>query len=120
MNTAELTDLYGALEYSVLWLNEQPGLERTLIVCSDLENDTGKPTFAPPTKSLDASRVNVKLLFVTYGDADHWSSIEPAWRTYFSGAASFAMLDSGRAATAMIAPSTTPRKLDHPFLARSD
>lgn len=120
-NTALQTDLHGALEYSALWLNEQPGVEKTLIVFSDLENDTGKPSFDPPSKLLDVSKVHVKLLFVTYQDARHFQKIEAAWRKYFSAAASFAILDSGRSPTAMIAPSATPRNLaPPPVLQRSD
>jgi hypothetical protein len=118
-HTAPLTDLHGALEYSALWLNERSAAEKTLIVFSDLENDTGKPSFDPPAKSLDLSEVHVKLLYVSYRDAEHWQKIESAWRKYFSGARSFTMFDSGRSATALIDPNKTPRNLDHPFLTRT-
>ncbi len=118
-NTALLTDLHGALEYSALWLNEHPAAEKTLIVLSDLEHDTGKPSFDPPAKSLEMSQVQVKLLYVSYRDAEHWEKLESAWRKYFSGARIFTMLDSGRSASALIAPNKTPRKLDHPFLTRT-
>jgi hypothetical protein len=118
-NTAMLTDLHGALEYSALWLNEREAAEKTIIVLSDLENDTGTPSFDPPAKSLDLSQVQVKLLYVSYRDAQHWGKIESAWRKYFSRTRSFTMLDSGRSASALIAPNKTPRKLDHPFLTRT-
>jgi len=114
-NTAPLTDLYGALEYGALWLKEQPSAEKTLIVLSDLENDKGRPTFDPPLKSLDLRNIHIKLLFVTYRNADHWTRLESAWRKFFSNAASLTMLDSGRSPMAMISPSKTPRTLQHPF-----
>ncbi len=63
-NTAKLTDFHEALRYAVRFLNDQPQDEKVLLVCSDLEHDTGKPTFKPPATPLAVAQLHVRLLFV--------------------------------------------------------
>ena len=110
-NTGTKTDLHGAIPYSVRWANSQNAAEVTLIFCTDLEHDMGSPTFAPPTTPVDVRNLNVKLLFITYRNNAHWQKLETSWKTYFAGAASFEILDSGRSVNAIFSPSSVPRAL---------
>jgi hypothetical protein len=120
-NSSTRTDLYGALEYSFDWLSSQLGDEKYLIICSDLEHDTGNPTFNPPANVPDLGSRRVKLLFVSYGNSLHWKTLDAAWRNYFSRAASFEMLDSGRSSGATIVPpSAVPRQLANPLQTRNE
>jgi hypothetical protein len=115
-NTMLKTDLHGAVEYSVGWLNSQPGEEKILIVCSDLEHDTGRPTFAPPANLPDVKSLRVNLHFISHKNSQHWKQIEGQWGKYFSGAAGFEMLDSGRSSSALIiSASAVPRQVPNPL-----
>ena len=110
-NTGTRTDLHSVITYSVQWLRSQDSVEPTLILCTDLEHDTGVPTFAPPARHVDVSNLRVRLLFVTYKNNEHWEKLESEWRKYFNSAAAFEILDSGRSAGAIFTPSQVPRKL---------
>lgn len=119
-NTMLRTDVHGGVKYSASWLNSQPGDEKYLIVCSDLEHDTGSPTFAPPAGAVEVSNLRVKLHFISYKDDQHWKTVEAAWSKYFSRAAGFEILDSGRSTSAEIVPlSVVPRQLPNPLQTRS-
>lgn len=120
-NTMLRTDLHGAVKYSVSWLNSQPGDEKYLIVCSDLEHDTGSPTFAPPSSAVEVSKLRVKLHFISYKESQHWQVVETAWSKYFSRTAGFEMLDSGRSSSSeIVRPSVVPRQLPNPLQTRSN
>jgi hypothetical protein len=112
-NTAKLTDLHEALRYSIPYLNDQTHEEKALLVCSDLEHDTGKPTFKPPATPLDVARLHIKLLFVP-GNTQHLARLEADWKKYFGRAKTFGLFDSGRSpAGVVIPPSSVPRR--HPM-----
>jgi hypothetical protein len=110
-NTGTKTDLHGAIPYSVRWLNSQSAVEATLIICSDLEHDTGASTFTPPETLVNAQNLRIRLLFISYGNSQHWKKIENDWKRYFNGAAAFEMLDSGRSPNAIFSPNSVPRTL---------
>jgi hypothetical protein len=60
---------------------------------------------------VNVQNLRVRLLFISYGNNQHWKKIETEWRHYFSGAAAFEMLDSGRSLNAIFSPNLVPRKL---------
>lgn len=102
-NTAKLTDLHEALRYAIPLLNDQTHEDKVLLVCSDLEHDTGKPTFKPPATPFDVARLHVRLLFVP-GNTQHLTRLETDWKKYFSHAKSFGLFDSGRSPAGVVIP----------------
>jgi len=112
-NTARRTDLHEAIRYAVRLLNDQAHEEKVLLVCSDLEHDTGRPTFKPPATPLDVAKLRVKLLFVP-GNTRHLTQLEMDWKNYLSRAKSVEVFDSGRSPAGVVIPvSKVPRT--HPM-----
>lgn len=116
-NTAGVSDIFGALNYSSLRLNNSSGSEKYLIIFSDLANDYGKQKSSfPPRQLMEFDGVHTRIMFVPW--TTDRAATQQAWGNWFkqSKAADFSMLDASESEMAtVLAPSPVPRQLPSPL-----
>lgn len=114
------TDLYGALEYCSLRIEQAPAADHYVLLYTDLRHDFNRVSSDRPPKTKLAFRgAVVEALFVPWGSATLWRSKEEVWRRWFidhGAAKTFSMVDEASSINRIsVAPSPVPKRVKSPI-----